>query len=101
MCLAIPGQVIELDPDGPGRLGIVDFDGTRRRVCFASIPDVDIGDYVIVHVGFALSKIDQAAARETLTMFRDLGLLDDELAADSDIVTPAGGSATTGRGIGS
>lgn len=95
MCLAIPGQVIELDPDGPGRLGVVDFDGTRRRVCFASIPDIEVGEYVIVHVGFALSKIDEAAAQETLTMFRDLGLLEDELGADSDVVTPAGATTST------
>lgn len=85
MCLAIPGRVVELDDDGPARLGIVDFDGTRRRVCFASIPDIAVGEYVIVHVGFALSKVDEAAAHETLRMFRDLGLLDDELARNEAI----------------
>ena len=82
MCLALPGQVIELRSDGPVALGTVDFDGTRREVCFASIPDVAVGEYVIVHVGFAIAKVDEASARETLQMFRDLGLLEEELGPD-------------------
>lgn len=79
MCLALPGQVVELRVDGRVLFGTVDFDGTRREVCFASTPDVTVGDYVIVHVGFAIAKVDEASALETLTMFRDLGLLDEEL----------------------
>lgn len=82
MCLALPGRVVELREGGSVLLGTVDFDGTRREVCFASVPDVAVGDFVIVHVGFALAKVDEDQARETLTMFRDLGLLDDELGPD-------------------
>lgn len=82
MCLAVPGQVIDVRRDGPVVLGTVDFDGTRREVCFASIPDVAVGEYVIVHVGFALARVDERSALETLTMFRDLGLLEEELGPD-------------------
>lgn len=82
MCLALPGQVIELRDDGPVPFGIVDFDGTQREVCLASTPEVAVGEYVIVHVGFAIAKVDEAQALETLQMFRDLGLLDEELARE-------------------
>jgi hydrogenase expression/formation protein HypC len=82
MCLALPGQVIEVRDGGAVVLGTVDFDGTRREVCFASIPDVAVGEYVIVHVGFALARVDEQSALETLTMFRDLGLLEEELGPD-------------------
>ena len=83
MCLALPGQVIDVRGGGPVVLGTVDFDGTRREVCFASIPDVAVGEYVIVHVGFALARVDEQSAHETLTMFRDLGLLEEELGPDT------------------
>jgi len=82
VCLALPGQVVELQDGGAVPLGTVDFDGTRREVCFASVPDAVVGDFVIVHVGFALAKVDEEQARETLAMFRDMGLLDDELGPD-------------------
>jgi hydrogenase expression/formation protein HypC len=89
MCLAVPGQVIELRHEHHTQMGTVDFDGIRREVCFASIPGVAVGDYVIVHVGFALSKLDEASALETLQMFRDLGLLDEELGPDpTEVAAP-------------
>ena len=88
MCLALPGQVIEVRTGGAVVLGTVDFDGTRREVCFASIPDVAVGEYVIVHVGFALARVDEQSALETLTMFRDLGLLEEELGPDPAGVSP-------------
>ena len=86
MCLALPGQVLEIRTDGPVTLGTVDFDGTRREVCFAAIPDVQVGEYVIVHVGFAIAKVDEASALETLKMFRDLGLLEEELGPEPSVV---------------
>ena len=86
MCLALPGQVVEIRNDEAVPFGVVDFDGTRREVCFASTPDVGVGEYVIVHVGFAIAKVDEESAHETLAMFRDLGLLDEELGIEP---TPA------------
>jgi hydrogenase expression/formation protein HypC len=61
------------------RMGMVDFAGVRKEVCLAYLPDLQVGDYTIVHVGFALSKIDEAAAQETLRVFSEMGLLEEEL----------------------
>jgi hydrogenase expression/formation protein HypC len=60
-------------------MGMVDFAGVRKEVCLAYLPDLQVGDYTIVHVGFALSKIDEAAAQETLRVFSEMGLLEEEL----------------------
>ncbi|MBX3248329.1 MAG: HypC/HybG/HupF family hydrogenase formation chaperone [Myxococcales bacterium] len=69
MCLAIPGLVLERF-DGPGGLpfGNVRFGAVRREVCLAYVPEAGVGDYVIVHVGFAIQRLDEAAARETLRL---------------------------------
>lgn len=79
MCLAIPGQVKTLYEANGLRMGKIDFGGVLKEVCLAYLPDVAVGDWAVVHVGFAISKLDEAAARETLRNFRDLGLLDDEI----------------------
>lgn len=79
MCLAIPGQIVEIRDDRGTRMAIIDFDGIRKDVCLAFLPDIDVGDYAIVHVGFAISKVDEESALETLRTFRELGVLDDEL----------------------
>ncbi len=60
-------------------MATIDFDGIRKEICLAYLPDLEVGDYAIVHVGFAISKIDEASAQETLRMFRDLGVLEEEL----------------------
>ncbi len=80
MCLAIPGRVESIFEANGARMGQVDFGGVRKEVCLAYVPELQVGDYTIVHVGFALSKIDEAAARQTLKVFAEMGLLDDELA---------------------
>jgi hydrogenase expression/formation protein HypC len=77
MCLAVPGQVQEIYEASGTRMGRVNFGGIIKEVCLALVPDLDVGDYTIVHVGFALSKIDEASARETLESFRRLGMLED------------------------
>ena len=82
MCLAIPGKVEEITSDGVIRMGRVNFGGIVKRVCLDCVPDVQVGDYTIVHVGFAISKIDEATARQTLADFRAMGLLDEELAGE-------------------
>ena len=80
MCLAIPGKVIGIAEENGLRMGRVDFGGVVKRVCLDYVPDVEIGDYTIVHVGFALSKIDEAEALKTLEVFRQMGVLEEELA---------------------
>jgi hydrogenase expression/formation protein HypC len=83
MCLAIPGKVEEIAIEDGLRVGRVNFGGVVKRVCLDYVPDVELGDYTIVHVGFALSKIDEETARETLALFEEMGVLTEEL-ADGD-----------------
>lgn len=83
MCLAVPGRVVEIAGEGELRMGRVDFSGVQRQACLAYTPEVAVGDYVLVHVGFAISRIDEQAAKETLEALRQLGGLG-ELEAPGD-----------------
>jgi hydrogenase expression/formation protein HypC len=101
MCLGIPGKVVEIRDDGPMRMATVDYGGARKEACLAYVPEVGLGDYVIVHVGFAISQLDEAEAMRTLELLRmideeglamELGSLDGD--ADSAAVSaPAAGGA--------
>jgi hydrogenase expression/formation protein HypC len=84
MCLAIPGKVEQITTDGDVRIGRVNFGGVVKNVCLDYVPEVAVGDYTIVHVGFALSKIDEQSALETLDLFRKMGALDEELASEEE-----------------
>ena len=78
MCLGIPGRIIELYRDGDLAMGTVDFGGVRRDVCLAYVQDeVEIGDYVIVHVGFAISKVDEAEAKRTFEALEEMSQLEE------------------------
>lgn len=84
MCLAIPGQVREVFEENGAHMGKVDFGGIIKNVCLDYVPDIAVGDYTIVHVGFAISIVDQQAAQQTLQMFRDLGILEEELGVERE-----------------
>lgn len=79
MCLGVPGRVTEVYEAEGTRFATVDFGGVQKRVCLAYVPEVAVGDYTIVHVGFALTRLDEKSALETLELFRSVGLLDEEL----------------------
>ena len=79
MCLAIPGQVLSIDETGGIRMGKVDFGGIVKDVCLAYLPELAVGDYTVVHVGFAITRLDEASALETLEAFRQMGVLEAEL----------------------
>ena len=80
MCLAIPGKITAIADDGGVlRMGTVDFGGVTREVCLAYVPEAAIGTYVIVHVGFAISQLDETEAQETLELLRQMGDLASEL----------------------
>ncbi len=81
MCLAVPGRIAEIYEARGTRMARLDFGGITKEVCLAYLPDAVVGDYAIVHVGFAISRIDEASAQETLRHFRELGLLEEELGA--------------------
>jgi hydrogenase expression/formation protein HypC len=74
MCLGIPGQVVRIEAGaGDVTMGTVSFGGIRKEVCLAYVPGVAVGDYVLVHVGFALSKIDENEAHEVFRLLEELG----------------------------
>ncbi len=73
MCLGVPGQIQTIRDDGGLTMGVVDFGGVRRDVCLHYVADeVAVGDYVIVHVGFAIARLDEGEAQRTLLALRDL-----------------------------
>ena len=86
MCLGIPGRVVEVGPEGLMRMGKVDFGGVIREVCLAYVPEAQIGDYVIVHVGFAISQLDEDEAQETLKLMAEIGILEGEPDTQSPMV---------------
>lgn len=79
MCLAVPGRIADIYEENGTRMARLDFGGIFKTVCLAYLPDAVIGDYAIVHVGFAISRINEASALETLRHFRELGILEEEL----------------------
>jgi hydrogenase expression/formation protein HypC len=85
MCLGVPGQVIEVMPNEIGiSMGRVDFSGVVKEVCLAYTPEVEVGQWVVVHVGFAISRIDEAEARKVFQYLEEIGELleiQDEAAA--------------------
>jgi hydrogenase expression/formation protein HypC len=88
MCLGIPGQITSLHDDAGLLMGVVDFGGVRREVCLQYVADeVTVGDYVIVHVGFAITRVDEDEAHRTLALLREmraLGELDGSDAGDAE-----------------
>ncbi len=78
MCLAVPGRILHCFQRDLTPMADVDFGGVRKEVCLQYIPDADIGDYVIVHVGFAIQRLDEESALQTLANFENLGILDEE-----------------------
>jgi hydrogenase expression/formation protein HypC len=102
MCLGIPGKVVEIDDEGELRMARVDFGGVRKEACLAYVPEVQLGDYVIVHVGFAISRLDEEEAQKTLELLRmidaegvaaELGAMADEAAAEAGEGTSGAPSA--------
>lgn len=98
MCLGIPGRILDIAADGGLPMGTVDFAGVRRSVCLAYVADqVQPGDYVIVHVGFAISKVDEEEARKTFGALQAMSQLDElewlKEVADQSLDGMKGGTA--------
>jgi hydrogenase expression/formation protein HypC len=77
MCLAVPGKILETKEENGSRLGRVQFGGTTRLVQLDFVPEAGVGDYVIVHVGFALSKVNAEEAERTYQLLEEMGMLDE------------------------
>ncbi|MDE3154629.1 MAG: HypC/HybG/HupF family hydrogenase formation chaperone [Acidobacteriota bacterium] len=80
MCLAIPGKILDERTDNGIRSGRVQFGGITRDACLDFVPDAGVGDYVLVHVGFAISRVDREEAERTYQLLESMGVLEEELA---------------------
>lgn len=86
MCLAIPGKVVEIQPDAQGvRMARTNFGGIVKQVCLEYTPEVEVGDYVLVHVGFALSRVAEDEAERTYRLLEEMGQLDELEAGDGEL----------------
>lgn len=77
MCLGVPGKVLSIEPNSIGMtMGKVSFGGVAKEVCLAYVPEAAVGDYVIVHAGFALNKLDEDEAMEVFELLKEMGELE-------------------------
>jgi hydrogenase expression/formation protein HypC len=83
MCLAVPGKVLTKHCIGGVEVGNVDFGGVVRQVALGFVPEAEVGDYVMVHVGFAISRVDEEEAKRTLQVLEELGALEEELTPEA------------------
>ena len=79
MCLGVPGKIIEIDDDAELRMAKIDFGGIVREACLEYVPEAKIGDYTVIHVGFAISLLSEEEAQESLAMLREIIDLEEEL----------------------
>lgn len=82
MCLSIPGKITEIKQDGSLIMGMVDFGGVTREVCLDYVPEAQVGQYVLIHVGFAISLLDEDEAMERLNTIREIENFEEELNPD-------------------
>jgi hydrogenase expression/formation protein HypC len=75
MCLAVPGKLLSVSGSDITRMGMVSFGGVSKEACLAFVPEAKVGDYVLVHAGFAISVVDEEEAAQTLEDFRRIGEL--------------------------
>lgn len=79
MCLGVPGKIVEIYESGGLRMGIIDFGGVTREACLTYVPEAQVGEYTIIHVGFALNVISEVEAQETLQLLREISDFNSEL----------------------
>ena len=83
MCLAIPGKVVSVEQNNGLRIGRVQFGGIVRQASLDFVPEAEVGDYVMVHVGYAISRVDEAEAQRTYELLEEMGALEAELPPES------------------
>lgn len=79
MCLGVPGKITDIYDAGGLKMGKVDFGGVVREACLEYVPDVQVGDYTVIHVGFAISQLSEEEAMETLKLLNEIADIGDEL----------------------
>jgi len=83
MCLGIPAKIVEIYPQGDLKMAKVDFGGVMKEVCLEYVPEAKVGDYCLIHVGFAISLMDEEEAQETLKLIGEVAAIEDELASEA------------------
>jgi hydrogenase expression/formation protein HypC len=91
MCLAVPGRILCVDDRDGTLMSTVDFGGIQKDVCLQYIPDARVGEYVVVHVGFAIQRLDEESAQRTLAEFEHLGVLREEFADGFELAAKQAG----------
>ncbi|MGD8604782.1 MAG: HypC/HybG/HupF family hydrogenase formation chaperone [Anaerolineales bacterium] len=86
MCLGVPGKIIELYDAGGLRMAKVDFGGVVREACMEYLPEAELGQYVVIHVGFAISLLDEESANQTLDLLREITDFEEEMGIGSSEV---------------
>ena len=94
MCLAVPGRIVSIAERDDTLMADVDFGGVTKDVCLAYVPDAVVGEYVVVHVGFAIQRLDERSAQETLANFEKLGILNEEFGDGFELAAKQAGIAT-------
>jgi len=79
MCLGVPGKIVEVYERDGLAMGKVDFGGALREACLSYVPEADVGDYVLIHVGFAINRLSEEEAQETLALLQEIVDLEEEI----------------------
>ena len=89
MCLGIPGKIVNIYETNGLRMGKIDFGGVTREACLAYVPEAQVGEYTVIHVGFAISQLSEEEAQETLALIREIANMDEELGIEpGEVLAP-------------
>ncbi len=88
MCLGVPGKVIEIYETNGLKMGKIDFGGVVREACLAYVPEIEVGEYTVIHVGFAISQLSEEEAQATLEILNELADIQEEIGPDPEIAPP-------------
>ena len=91
MCLGVPGKIITIYESDGLRMGRIDFGGTQREACLAYVPEAAVGDYTVIHVGFAISLLSEEEANATLATLGEIANLEEELGPEEELATDGDG----------
>ena len=87
MCLGVPGKITDIYQSEGLRMGRIDFGGTQREACLAYVPEAIVGDYTVIHVGFAISLLSEEEANATLEILREMVNIDEEIGPEKEMAT--------------
>lgn len=84
MCLGVPGKVVEIYDNGGLKMGKIDFGGVKREACLEYVPEIEVGEYTVIHVGFAISQLSEEDAMETLKLLNEIANIEEEIGPEPE-----------------